>query len=245
MPCFAVERQGFHDIPQPIDSIDGAVHIGAVGENSGPDDGSAPAEGNPAPDSRIASRLANINSFVEKLASTWRGRLAILAVVACISVAGYLLQDRIVVGRLGYGAVAAAVLLASGGLVVPVPALAITCTTATFLNPVAVAVIAGLAGTLGELTGYFLGYTGSGIFKHRRFYHRVEGWMRRRGWLLLFVISAVPNPLFDVAGIAAGALRYPLWRYLVAVGLGKQVKFLMVAYACYFSLQGIKSAFGL
>ena len=185
------------------------------------------------------------NAFVEKLTSTWRGRLAVLAVVVGISAAAYFLQDRIDVGRLSYGAVAGAVLLASGGLVVPVPALAITCTTATFLNPAAIAIIAGLAGTIGELTGYFLGYSGSGVFERRRFYHRVEGWMRRRGWLLLFVISAIPNPLFDVAGIAAGALRYPLWRYLVAVGLGKQVKFFMIAYACHYSLQSLKGAFGL
>ena len=181
---------------------------------------------------------------MERLASTWRGRLAILAVVAAVAVIALLLQDRIDWSRISYGAVAASVLLASGGLVVPVPALAITCTTSTFLNPAAVAVIAGLAGTVGELTGYFLGLSGSGVFERRRFYHRVEGWMRKRGWLLLFVISAVPNPLFDVAGIAAGALRYPLWRYLVAVGLGKQVKFFMIAYACHYSLQGIKGAFG-
>ena len=60
-----------------------------------------------------------------------------------------------------------------------------------------------------------------------------------------FVISAVPNPLFDVAGIAAGALRYPLWRYFVFVGLGKQVKFFMVAYGCHYSVQGLKGIFGL
>lgn len=155
------------------------------------------------------------------------------------------MQDRIDVGRLSYGAVAGAVLLASGGLVVPVPALAITCTTATFLHPAAVAVIAGLSGTIGELTGYFLGYSGSGVLERRRFYQRVENWMRRRGWLLLFVISAIPNPLFDVAGIAAGALRYPLWRYLTAVGLGKQVKFFTIAYGCHYSVQGLKSVFGL
>ena len=185
------------------------------------------------------------NSAIEWLTSTWRGRLIILAVVVAISVFAYFMQDRINVGRLSYGAVAGSVLLASGGLVVPVPALAITCTTATFLNPAAVAIIAGLAGTLGELTGYFLGYSGSSVFERGRFYQRVENWMRRRGWLLLFVISAVPNPLFDVAGIAAGALRYPLWRYLVAVGLGKQVKFFMVAYACHYGIQGIQGVFGL
>ena len=193
---------------------------------------------------RHGTFILNFNAAIGWLVSTWRGRLIIVGVVVAFSAFGYFMQDRISAGRLGYGAVAASVLLASGGLVVPVPALAITCTTATFLHPAAVAVIAGLAGTIGELTGYFLGYSGSGVFERRRFYQRVEHWMRRRGWLLLFVISAVPNPLFDVAGIAAGALRYPLWRYLVAVGLGKQVKFFMVAYGCYYSVQGLKGVFG-
>ena len=178
------------------------------------------------------------------LVSTWRGRLIIVSVVAAISIVAFFVQDQIGVGHLSYGAVAGAVLLASGGLVVPVPALAITCTTATFLHPAAVAIIAGVAGTLGELTGYFLGYSGSSVLERRRFYQRVKGWMRSRGWLLLFVISAVPNPLFDVAGIAAGALRYPLWRYLVFVGLGKQVKFFMIAYACHYSVRGLKDVLG-
>lgn len=182
--------------------------------------------------------------FLESLASTWRGRLAILGAVIIIAGAAYLLQDLISWTKFTYPAVAGSVLLASGGLVVPVPALAITCTTATFLNPAVVAIIAGAAGTLGELTGYFLGYSGSGVLERRRFYHRVEGWMRKRGWLILFLISAVPNPLFDVAGIAAGALRYPLWRYLVFVGLGKLVKFFIIAYACHHSLQGLKGVFG-
>lgn len=189
--------------------------------------------------------VVGLSTFLEGLSSTWRGRLSILGAVVIVAAIAYLLQDQISWTNFSYPAVAGSVLLASGGLVVPVPALAITCTTATFLNPAIVAVIAGAAGTLGELTGYFLGYSGSGVFERRRFYHRIESWMRKRGWLILFLISAVPNPLFDVAGIAAGALRYPLWRYLVFVGLGKQVKFFIIAYACHYSLQGLKGAFGL
>ncbi len=190
------------------------------------------------------SWAVGVSTFLEGLASTWRGRLAILGVVIVISATAYLLNDYISWTTFSYPAVAGSVLLASGGLVIPVPALAITCTTSTFLNPAAVAIIAGLAGTLGELTGYFLGYSGSGVLERRRFYHRIEGWMRKRGWLILFLISAVPNPLFDIAGIAAGALRYPLWRYLVFVGLGKLVKFFIIAYACHYSLQGLKGVFG-
>ncbi len=232
-------RKGPGDIVQPIETPPGST-----GEDGLAVQGATPSEAVVVPAPSYALRILTINSAFEWLTSTWRGRILLLAFIVAISVVAYFMQDRISVGGLSYGAVAGAVLLASGGLVVPVPALAITCTTATFLHPAAVALIAGVAGTLGELTGYFLGYSGSGVFERGRFYQRVENWMRRRGWLLLFVISAVPNPLFDVAGIAAGALRYPLWRYLVAVGLGKQVKFFMIAYACHYSVQGLKGAFG-
>ena len=228
-----------------MDSTDGAAITGPVGEQGDPHDGVSPGEASDAAVPGHSAFVLSLNAAISWLVYTWRGRLIVIAVVAAISAAAFFLQDRISVERFGYAAVAGAVLLASGGLVVPVPALAITCTTATFLHPAAVAIIAGLAGTLGELTGYFLGYSGSGVLERRRFYHRVEGWMRRRGWLVLFIISAVPNPLFDVAGIAAGALRYPMWRYLVFVGLGKQVKFFMIAYGCHYSVQGLKVAFGL
>ena len=172
-------------------------------------------------------------------------RVAIFAAVVAAVACAIVFRDSLISRQAGYGAVGLIVLVGSAGLVIPVPALAVTCTTSTFLNPAAVAVIAGLAGTVGELTGYFLGHSGRGLLDQSRIYQKVEYWMRKRGWLLLFVISAVPNPLFDVAGIAAGALRYPLWRFMLAVGLGKQAKFFMIAYACHYSLQGLKGVFGL
>ena len=172
-------------------------------------------------------------------------RVAIFAAVVAAVACAIVFRDAFISRQAGYGAVGLIVLVGSAGLVIPVPALAVTCTTSTFLNPAAVAVIAGIAGTVGELTGYFLGHSGRGLIDQSRFYQKVEYWVRKRGWLLLFVISAVPNPVFDVAGIAAGALRYPLWRFMLAVGLGKQVKFFMIAYACHYSLQGLKGVFGL
>ena len=50
--------------------------------------------------------------------------------------------------------------------------------------------------------------------------------------MLLFVVSLIPNPIFDVVGISAGALRYPIWRFLAVVWAGKVFKFLVFAYAC-------------
>jgi len=39
----------------------------------------------------------------------------------------------------------------------------------------------------------------------------------------------IPNPFFDAVGIIAGALRLPLWVFLVACFLGKAIRFWLIA----------------
>jgi len=159
-------------------------------------------------------------------------RLAAILAVAVVAAAAILLRQNITFSQAGYAGVALTALVASGGLVIPVPALATACAAGALLNPWIVALVAGGAEGIGELTGYYLGYSGQGILSGRALYIRIEDWMRRRGWLALFLVSLVPNPIFDFVGIAAGALRYPLWRFLIVVWTGKIIKFGAIAYAC-------------
>ena len=56
--------------------------------------------------------------------------------------------------------------------------------------------------------------------------------MDRRGTLVVFVFSVLPNPVFDFVGIAAGSTHYPLRRFIAAVFAGKIIKDLVVAYTC-------------
>ncbi len=44
------------------------------------------------------------------------------------------------------------------------------------------------------------------------------------GGLTVFVLSLIPNPFFDLAGIAAGVLRYPVSRFLFFCWLGNTIK---------------------
>ena len=169
---------------------------------------------------------------------------AFLAVLVMAGMA-LLLHERLNLEKVGYAGLGLTVLLASGGLVLPIPSLATACTAGALLNPVYVALVAGSAGTLGELTGYFLGYSGQGVLGRSRIYRRMEGWMRRRGWLVLFLVALIPNPIFDVVGIAAGALRYPLWRFLAVVWVGKLSKFLVFAYSCAYGIEWLTDFFGL
>ncbi len=165
-----------------------------------------------------------------------------LAVLATAGTA-FLLRDQVTLDQVGYGGVALSALVASGGIIVPVPALATVCTASAFLNPLLIGLIAGFAETLGETTGYFLGYSGRAVITKTRIYQRLEGWMRRRGWMLLFLISVIPNPIFDIIGVAAGALRYPLWRFFAVVWAGKLIKFITFAYACSYSIEWLTGLF--
>ena len=123
--------------------------------------------------------------------------------------------------------------------------MAAVCAGGWLLNPWLVALVAGSTGTVGELTGYVLGFSGRGVVNRGRLYMRMENWMRRRGWLVIFLLSVLPNPVFDLAGISAGVLHYPIWRFLGLVWVGTFMKFLIVSYACAYSVDSIIKLFGI
>lgn len=172
-------------------------------------------------------------------------RLGILTLVVAAIITALLLRGSFGTTQVGYGAVALSALVASAGMIIPVPALATSCAAAIFLSPFLVGVIAGTAEAVGELSGYYLGYTGRYAISRIRIYQRLERWMHRRGWLLLFLFALVPNPIFDVVGIAAGALRYPVWGFLAVVWAGKLIKYFIFAYACSAGADWLTGLFGL
>ena len=142
---------------------------------------------------------------------------------------------------LGYPGVFFLSLLASGGMVFPIPSLAATCGAAGLdLNLIIVGVLAGLGETLGELVGYSIGFGGQSVVQRRRIYKRARTWMIRWGIGVLLILSIIPNPIFDFVGIAAGALRYPMKRFLITVWVGKTLKGLISAHVCFWIVEWIR-----
>ena len=142
---------------------------------------------------------------------------------------------------LGYPGVFFLSLLASGGMVFPIPSLAATCGAAGLdLNLIVVGILAGLGETLGELVGYSIGFGGQSVVQRRSIYKRAKAWMVRWGVGVLLILSIIPNPIFDFVGIAAGALRYPIKRFLVIVWVGKTLKGLIIAHACFWIVEWIR-----
>jgi membrane protein YqaA with SNARE-associated domain len=131
----------------------------------------------------------------------------------------------------GYAGLFLISLISAASIVMPMPGVAAITSAGAVLDPIfgipvplAVGVVAGLAETLGEFTGYAAGYGGSPLFRERPNYARVHRWMERRGMQTMFLLSCFPNPLVDVAGVAAGAVQMNVRRFFVSVLAGKFVK---------------------
>ena len=164
-------------------------------------------------------------------------RAVVLFIGLGLIVSIWLLSDTLIDLKLvGYPGVFVMSALGSGAMILPVPGLLFSCGLATLLNPLGVALLAGIGETIGEMSGYAVGFGGRSMIERRSFYQTAERWMQRRGTLALFVMSAIPNPVFDVVGIAAGATRFPLLRFLATVLIGKIIKGLLVAYTCYYGI---------
>ncbi|MFQ5410232.1 MAG: VTT domain-containing protein, partial [Anaerolineales bacterium] len=66
---------------------------------------------------------------------------------------------------------------------------------------------------------------------------------RRSALTVLLVMAIIPNPLFDVVGIAAGALKIRLEQFLVITAVGKIIKMLFFAYAGFYSVDWLAGIF--
>ena len=119
--------------------------------------------------------------------------------------------------------------LSTATLILPAPGLALTAVAGAAGDPILVGVVAGLGQAVGELTGYAAGRSGRSLLPNTAATARLEEWLRRRGLLVIFVLALVPNPVFDLAGIAAGAVGIPALKYLVAAAGGKVLKNVFVA----------------
>ncbi len=98
---------------------------------------------------------------------------------------------------------------------------------ATMPLPFLVGLAGGFGAAIGEITGYVAGRSGRGLVTRSRMYGRVEGWVRRWGWITIFIFSVVPF-VFDLVGIAAGALRLPFWKFFIPCWLGRTILYVVM-----------------
>jgi membrane protein DedA with SNARE-associated domain len=180
--------------------------------------------------------------------SGWRLTAArLLSLVGVVAISLYIFSIRDQAERLaayGYPGIFVLSVLANATVILPAPGVAITFAMGAVFHPIGVALAAGSGAALGELTGYLAGFSGEGVIARADFYERVKAWVARNGGPAILILAFIPNPFFDVAGAAAGALRMRVAKFLAWAWVGKVLKMLLFAYAGAASIDWLAELLG-
>jgi membrane protein YqaA with SNARE-associated domain len=158
--------------------------------------------------------------------------LAVLLAVA-ITVVLFLYRDKVAeFGNYGYLGAFLVCLISNATIILPVPGIVVLFALGATLNPVFVALVGAAGGTIGEITGFMAGYGGRGMVQGSgRMYVMAESWIRRWGGWAIFAFAVFPLPVLDIAGVVAGVLRYPVWKFLLVAWPGKSIKYIILVLA--------------
>ncbi len=171
----------------------------------------------------------------------------VLRLIALLSVVGitlyiYSIRERVEqFASLGYPGIFLIALLANATILLPAPGVAVIYAMGAIFNPFGVGLAAGLGGTIGELSGYLAGFSGQAVVERMDIYNRIKPLVDRYGGWTILLLSAIPNPFFDVAGIAAGIAKMPLPTFVLFSGIGQLIKMTAFALAGHYSISLLSS----
>ena len=194
-----------------------------------------------------------VESLKRNVAAAQKTRKTVLRVALVVFFVGFttfmaLNREKITfesLSGLGYFGVFLMAWIGSTTVLLPIPHLAFTFTMGSVLVPWWIGLCAGFGDSLGELWGYVAGYAVEDLVDRWKVYPRIEGWVRAHGMLTVFLMGVVPMPLFDMAGMAAGAAGMPVWKFYLATWSGKTLKAIVVAWAGRYSIVWIADLLGL
>jgi uncharacterized membrane protein YdjX (TVP38/TMEM64 family) len=178
--------------------------------------------------------------------------LGLIAIMAVSIAVGFIAFDIGTddVKRWGYPGLWLVSGLRAASVVLPIPGSGLTIAAGAFMDPlfgipvpIAVGVTAGTAESLGEFTGYAAGYSGGRILEKRTLYQRVKTWIRKRAFITIMIMGLMPSPLFDVAGLAAGASRVPIRIFWPAVLIGKITRGIAMAATGFYGIAILEKIF--
>jgi len=155
-----------------------------------------------------------------------------LLLVVVITIFVYSVRDQAEqLAVYGYPGIFFLALLTNATVFLPAPGIAVVFAMGAVFDPLLVGIAAGAGGALGELSGYLAGFSGQAVVERAELYRRLSNWVQKYGFWAILALAAIPNPTFDVAGVAAGVLKMPLPKFLLAVSIGVTCKMILFAYA--------------
>jgi uncharacterized membrane protein YdjX (TVP38/TMEM64 family) len=168
--------------------------------------------------------------------------LRALALLAVVAITIYIISIREHVAEFkqyGYFGIFFVALLANATVFIPAPGVAIIYAMGAVFNPLYVGLAAGTGGAIGELSGFLAGFSGQAIVEKTHIYDRTKPWVEKYGGWAILVLSAIPNPFFDIAGFAAGIAKMRMRTFLFSVWVGQLIKMTLFAYAGRYSIEWI------
>jgi membrane protein DedA with SNARE-associated domain len=165
--------------------------------------------------------------------------LRILALLGVVALTVYIssLRDQVQqFAAFGYPGIFLIALLANATILLPAPGVAIIYAMGAIFNPLAVGLVAGTGGAIGELSGYLAGFSGQAVVERMDVYNRIKPLVDKYGGWTIMVLSAIPNPFFDIAGIAAGIAKMPIQIFLLFTWIGQLIKMTLFALAGHYSI---------
>jgi len=171
-------------------------------------------------------------------------RIFVLLAVIALTIVLVINREKIqALQAYGYPGIFLFSILANATIFLPVPGVVFTSAMGAIFNPLLVSIAAGSGAAIGELSGYLAGFSGQAVVENSARYERVVRWMEKYGDITILVLAFIPNPLFDLAGIVAGILKMPIWKFLIYCVLGKILKMMMFAYAGNWVIDLLESIF--
>lgn len=123
--------------------------------------------------------------------------------------------------------------LANALIAIPIPYIPIVAHIgATAGMPWLVVVLGGLASVLGESVAFVAGRAEEGLVSEHPIYKRVHRVAERPllAGAMLFAFAVPPNPIFDVAGLAAGAVGVPYRVFFVSVFAARLIRLAIIVW---------------
>jgi len=165
------------------------------------------------------------------------GALQLIFAIGIVAAVLYYSNDIAALGAYGYAGAFLISLISSATILFPAPGWAVIIAMSATLNPYLLGIFAGIGSAIGELTGYAAGDGMRDILNHRiKESETITEYVKRYDVAAIFVFAFIPNPLFDIAGIVAGGLKIPWWRYLLACAAGRVLRYILLAMLGKFTL---------
>ena len=155
--------------------------------------------------------------------------VAEIAVAVVIAVVVLVFSNEIIaLSEYGYIGVFIISLLSAATIFIPAPGWIAVIALGGLLNPYLLGIIAGIGSGIGELTGYMIGNGAMNLTRKQLDTQRKL--IKKYGLWIIAVLAFIPNPLFDAAGLVAGALKIPVWKFMLATIAGRIIRFILLAY---------------